>query len=59
MYFHKMLGNRDRSIDRKYSMEGKAILKDFVEYLADVGRYDEALAVCQVSRCSSHLSGTE
>eukprot|EP00903_Cladosiphon_okamuranus_P010417 g9853.t1 len=47
LYFRKILGKKARSIKRRRMLQGRAIALDFLAYLADKHKYDEALNVSQ------------
>lgn len=49
MYFRKILGKKARSIQKTRMLQGRAIAHDFLAYLADRQKFDEALSVSQVS----------
>lgn len=49
MYFRKILGKKARSIQKHRVLQGRAIALDFLAYLADKHKFDEALNVSQVS----------
>lgn len=49
MYFRRILGKKARSIKRQRMLQGRAIAHDFLAYLADKQKFDEALNVSQVS----------
>ncbi|CAN0375585.1 unnamed protein product, partial [Pylaiella littoralis] len=56
MYFRKVLGKKTRSISNASTLQARAIAHDFLSYLADAQKFDEAIHVSQNVLQSGSLS---
>lgn len=49
MYFRRLIGSRIAELRHSYNLDVRAVTLDFLEYLANTRRYNEAFNVSEVS----------